>query len=295
MSKYFIVFIITVLLLSGCGGGENGSGQYSTFPAMSSLNTVSSGGSSLVLVASAKDDMGIVGYCFSNSPVQPLASDSCFQTSNSKTISTTSALGRYYVWAKDAFGHVTPSSLSGPCSAAGYAASDLSNLNTVCMMTSLGELVFELDSIHAPITTSNFLQYVNTGFYPNLIFHRIVSSFMVQGGGYTYTTTSGFSAKTATYSAIALEPTTITGLSNTVGTLAMARTADINSATSQFFINTVDNPSLNGASGYAVFGKIISGTSVLNTFKNVNVVDDGAGEISKPTNPPVIQWVYQIK
>lgn len=253
------------------------------------------GGNSIILTATATDDIGVVGYCFSTSPAQPLATDSCFQNSHSKTILANTAIGQYYVWAKDAFGHVSPNSLSGPCSALGYAASNLSNLNTVCMMTSLGELVFELDSIHAPITTSNFLQYVNSGFYPNLVFHRIISTFMVQGGGYTYGTTSGLTSKAATYSSIALEPTTTTGLSNTTGTLAMARGTATNSATSQFFINTVDNSTLDGASGYAVFGKVISGTSVLNQLKNVSVVENGSGEISLPTIPPIIKWVYQIK
>lgn len=294
MNKHFITFICFISL-SGCGDSGTGSGQYSTSPAMISLNAVSAGGNSINLVATATDDTGIAGYCFSKSPTPPLASDSCFQTSNSQNITASSALGKYYVWAKDAFDHVTPNSLSGPCSTAGYAASDLSKLSTVCMMTSLGELVFELNSTQAPITTANFLKYINSGFYTNLVFHRIMNTFMIQGGGYTYSTTSGLTAKTAAYPAIALEPTTITGLSNTAETLAMARGTSPDSATSGFFINTVNNPNWNGAGGYAVFGKVISGTNVLNELKNVSVVNNGSGEISLPVKPPVIQWAYQIK
>ncbi len=198
------------------------------------------------------------------------------------------------MWAKDAFGHISSTALSGPCSTSGYAASDSSSLNTVCMMTSLGELVFELDATHAPITTANFLQYVNSGFYTNLVFHRIMNTFMVQGGGFTYSSTSGLTAKTAK-TAITLEPTTSTGLSNTSGTLAMARTNALDSATSEFFINVVDNFFLDGVNGYAVFGRVISGNNTLSQLKNVSVVKNSSGENSLPTNPPVIQWVYQIK
>lgn len=166
------------------------------------------------------------------------------------------------------------------------------------MMTSLGEIVFELDNIKAPKTTENFLKYVSDGFYADTVFHRIMSSFMVQGGGYNYTAaTQTFTLKPSTYAAIALEAPSATGLSNIPGTIAMARTSVLNSATSQFFVNVVDNSSqLDSLSGgYAVFGQMISGLDTLVAIRDVKVSDNGLGEKSMPATPPVIQWVIRLK
>jgi len=134
----------------------------------------------------------------------------------------------------------------------------------VTIVTTKGTIIVELYPSKAPITVRNFLTYVNEGFYNNTLFHRVITGFVVQGGGLT---TSG--AKAA-HSPIALEPPTSTGLTNAVGTIAMARTADLNSATSQFFFNTTDNNSSSGnnldlptGQGYAVFGSVISGMDVV--------------------------------
>ena len=121
------------------------------------------------------------------------------------------------------------------------------------LQTNFGTIAIQLDAVHAPITTANFVTYVNNGFYQNTVFHRMIKGFVLQGGGMNK---ADFQFK-STLPAIVNEANN--GLSNLTGTVAMARTNDPNSATSQFFINLVDNTFLNQSStsaGYAVFGKI---------------------------------------
>jgi cyclophilin family peptidyl-prolyl cis-trans isomerase len=172
----------------------------------------------------------------------------------------------------------------------------------VRMTTSAGNLLIELEPAKAPITVKNFLSYVQDGFYVNTVFHRIISTFMAQGGGFNFGTT--YTAKPATRPAIVLEKTTATGLSNTAKTIAMARTAAPDSATSQFFINLVDNAFLNAqgsadGNGYAVFGTVVSTTDVnsdatLTALKAVQVVSNGS-EVSLPLSPPVITAVARVR
>jgi cyclophilin family peptidyl-prolyl cis-trans isomerase len=128
-----------------------------------------------------------------------------------------------------------------------------------------GNIVFNLKGNTAPITVDNFLAYVNSGFYNGLIFHRVVANFVVQGGGYAGTTSGTLpAAKATTFSPIALE---LTGGSNTQWTAAMARTSDDNSATSQFFFNTVNNAAVLDKSsttdGYAVFADVSTSAAVI--------------------------------
>jgi len=136
----------------------------------------------------------------------------------------------------------------------------------VIMSTSKGDIKIELFKDKAPITVENFLSYVNDGFYDGTIFHRVIPNFMIQGGGFT----PDFSQK-PTKPPIKNEAKN--GLKNERGTLAMARTQVVDSATSQFFINLVDNSFLdNGARdyGYAVFGKVIDGMGVVDEIAAVN-------------------------
>lgn len=123
--------------------------------------------------------------------------------------------------------------------------------------TSLSTFVVKLDPVRAPLSVNNFLAYVNAGFYRNVIFHRVVKDFVIQAGGFT----AGPTPKAPTNPPIKLESNN--GLLNTRGTIAMARTDAADSATAQFYINTVDNPSLDYKSeaepGYAVFGEVITG------------------------------------
>ena len=144
----------------------------------------------------------------------------------------------------------------------------------VTVATSQGTVVLELNPAQAPVTVNNFLAYVNDGFYASTLFHRVISGFMIQGGGFT----SGMAARTPTYPAIVLESTN--GLSNLRGTVAMARTSVANSATSQFFINHVDNLFLNYSSsaspGYAVFGRVVSGMDVVDRITTLPTRTVGA-------------------
>ena len=130
----------------------------------------------------------------------------------------------------------------------------------VLLITAKGSITVELDPTLAPISTNNFLSYVNKGFYRDTLFHRVIPKFVVQGGGYT----TGMVKKTEQSAPIELESNK--GLSNVRGSLAMARTNLPNSATSEFYINLVDNLSLdykNAANpGYAVFGKVVQGMDV---------------------------------
>jgi cyclophilin family peptidyl-prolyl cis-trans isomerase len=125
--------------------------------------------------------------------------------------------------------------------------------------TSLGAFTLELDTENAPVSAENFLAYVDEGFFDGLIFHRVIPGFMIQGGGML----PDMSQK-KNKAAIKNEATN--GLKNDRGTIAMARTNDINSATSQFFINLSDNDFLNhspGNYGYAVFGKVTEGLDTI--------------------------------
>ena len=131
--------------------------------------------------------------------------------------------------------------------------------------TTAGEFTVELFEKEAPETCANFLRYVDEGHYDGTLFHRVIPGFMIQGGGFA----SGLEQK-ETHEPIRNEATT--GLENLRGTLAMARTNDINSATAQFFINLVDNDFLNhspGNYGYAVFGRVTSGMDVVDAIAEV--------------------------
>lgn len=137
----------------------------------------------------------------------------------------------------------------------------------VLMKTSKGDIVIELDEAKAPITVKNFLSYVDEKFYDGTIFHRVIKGFMIQGGGYT----ADFVQKTAK---APIKNEAANGLKNKRGTIAMARTNEINSATCQFFINQVDNAFLDHVPGdpqrygYAVFGQVISGLDVVDAIAN---------------------------
>ena len=135
----------------------------------------------------------------------------------------------------------------------------------VLLNTSMGEIEIELEAEKAPISTKNFLEYVESGFYDGTVFHRVIPGFMIQGGGFN----EGLNQK-KTRAPIKNEADN--GLHNVRGTLAMARTQDVNSATSQFFINHRDNDFLDHGGrdfGYAVFGKVVRGMDVVDQIAQV--------------------------
>ncbi|MDH5632709.1 MAG: peptidylprolyl isomerase [Gammaproteobacteria bacterium] len=136
------------------------------------------------------------------------------------------------------------------------------------MKTSYGTIVLELDAEKAPVTVENFLRYAREGFYDGTIFHRVIDGFVIQGGGF-----GPDMVQKPTHNPIQNEA--MNGLRNARGTVAMARTSDPNSATSQFFINVVDNDFLNytaptaEGSGYCVFGKVVDGLNTLEQIRGV--------------------------
>jgi cyclophilin family peptidyl-prolyl cis-trans isomerase len=137
----------------------------------------------------------------------------------------------------------------------------------VIIETNLGYMVIELFYDQAPVTVDNFLQYVNRGFYDYLLFHRVISGFMIQGGGYYY---YGGSIYLWPADRDPIINESYNGLSNVRGTIAMARSTDPNSATSQFFINHVNKPGLDRANaadgyGYCVFGQVVDDVNSMNT------------------------------
>lgn len=168
------------------------------------------------------------------------------------------------------------------------AAADAAAMTKVEFKTTLGSFVVELDSAKAPKTVANFVQYVRDGFYSGTIFHRVIKGFMVQGGGLT----SEMDRKAGGRAAVANEARN--GLRNDRGTIAMARTNDPHSATSQFFVNTVNNDGLNfrGEStagwGYCVFGKVVSGMDVIDKIEaSPTTMRAGAGDV--PVKPITIE------
>lgn len=163
----------------------------------------------------------------------------------------------------------------------------------VVMSTSLGDFTIELFKTEAPVSVQNFLQYVNEGFYGGTVFHRVKKGFMIQGGGFTPSL-----QEKPTRPPILNEATN--GLHNRRGTIAMARTRALRSATSQFYINVVDNVALDhtGESpadfGYAVFGRVLSGMDVVDRIVAVPTTSKGPMD-DVPIDPVVIKSVKVAK
>lgn len=156
----------------------------------------------------------------------------------------------------------------------------------VALDTTMGRIVIELNIEKAPNTSKNFMDYVKSGHYDGVIFHRVIDGFMVQGGGFD----KDFNEKSTN---APIENEADNGLGNDVGTVAMARTSDPHSASAQFFINVKNNTVLNHTSktsqgwGYAVFGKVVEGMDVVNEIKGVRTANFGMhGDV--PTSPIVI-------
>ena len=163
----------------------------------------------------------------------------------------------------------------------------------VLLETSLGNIVIELNPKAAPITVDNFLTYVRDGFYNGTIFHRVIKGFMIQGGGFTEALQQKSTRKSVVNEAD-------NGLKNRRGTVAMARTPDPNSASSQFFINTVDNAFLDYKEktargwGYCVFGHIVKGMKVVDAIEAQPTTVKGIGR-DVPVSPVIIKHASVIK
>ncbi|HGX92674.1 MAG TPA: peptidyl-prolyl cis-trans isomerase [Candidatus Tenderia sp.] len=158
----------------------------------------------------------------------------------------------------------------------------------VLLETNQGDILLELDAKAAPATVENFIQYVESGFYNGTIFHRVISDFMIQGGGFT----ESFNKKQPR---AAIKNEADNGLKNNRGTIAMARTSAPHSATAQFFINTVDNDFLNFSSpsmrgwGYAVFGKVVKGMDVVDKIRTIPTGSGGPFGKDVPRTSVIIE------
>jgi peptidyl-prolyl cis-trans isomerase B (cyclophilin B) len=158
--------------------------------------------------------------------------------------------------------------------------------------TSHGEITIDLNNEKAPITTKNFIDYVNSGHFDNTIFHRVINNFMIQGGGFE----PGMNQKETRAT---IENEAANGLKNDAYTVAMARTSDVNSASAQFFINIADNDFLNHTKpttegfGYCVFGKVVEGTDVVDKIKEVKTGNKG-GHQDVPLDDVIIQKAEEI-
>lgn len=161
------------------------------------------------------------------------------------------------------------------------------NAPRVKLETSLGDIIIQLNAEKAPITTNNFIGYVNDGFYDGTVFHRVIKGFMAQGGGFT----TDYEQK-QTKGQIKNEADN--GLKNNRGTVAMARTPNPHSATAQFFINYSDNSFLNFTSptpqgwGYTVFGEVVEGMDVIDEMATVPTGSHGSLQSDVPKTPIII-------
>jgi len=182
--------------------------------------------------------------------------------------------------------------LMGVCTMSNLAA----NENVIIkMVTNMGTIELELYADKAPITVENFTKYANDGFFNGTVFHRVINDFMIQGGGFTVEGDH----KTDTYDQIQNEADNM--LSNEVGTIAMARTNNPHSATSQFFINIKDNAFLDHQDkkrgwGYCVFGKVTKGMEIVNSIKAVPThVNPKTGMSDWPIKEIIIESVEVVK
>ncbi len=176
---------------------------------------------------------------------------------------------------------------------AAFTVSAQSPSPRVAVKTSMGTFTIELHEKEAPETVRNFLAYVDEGFYAGTIFHRVIEDFMIQGGGLDREM-----SRKKTRDPIANEA--MNKLKNRAGMVAMARTSAPNSATSQFFVNVVDNPMLDYRDtsaegiGYCVFGKVVEGMEVVEKIRSVPTgVKNGMRDV--PTTPVVIESITRVK
>lgn len=167
----------------------------------------------------------------------------------------------------------------------------VSNFEYVKLTTSKGDIYLKLDRAKAPISTENFLKYVDKKYYDGTIFHRVIPNFMIQGGGFT----ADMKQKEGQDKPISNEWQN--GLKNKRGAVSMARTANPNSATSQFFINNVDNPFLDqprDGAAYAVFGEVVAGMEVVDDITKVKTTTKSMNE-NVPVEPVTITSATRVK
>ena len=262
-----------LLFLTGCGGGSDAKPTVSQLQA----STLRYGQTAVVQVAGKymRNDMtaestGCTGAAFRDDSTPDRAMLTCQVTATGPLLLTIRAAGGEILHRE---------SLTVP-------------LPQVLFVTSEGSIEMELDPAAAPVTVSNFLDYVNRGFYRNTLFHRVIPGFVIQGGGYTTT----LAKKDGQLAPISLESNR--GLLNMRSTVAMARTSEPNSATSEFFVNLVDNAQLDYQNpnnpGYAVFGRVVRGMDVADSIAAQPTATVGVAQ-NVPVNDVLINLALQTR
>lgn len=293
MKKSSLVIALSVLVaaLSGCLGGDDSSATVT--PQVSSIaGELKYGATSVITVdgqALSQLTVAASGACTSLTELSG-GSDSRRQFSCVPKITATVACATTTAGCSEAEDRVA---VKVDASNAGSAVASqtlmVPNPQVTIAVASFGNVVVELRPTRAPVTVNNYLRYVVDGFYSNMYFHRVISGFMVQAGWLTDGATS-LAIKSPTYPSIVMEAPANTGLSNKTGSIAMARSTDLNSAASQFYINTVDNTAGNinnlDAGPYAVFGHVVTGMEVVRAIEAAPVTYVSAALTNWP-NPPV--------
>jgi cyclophilin family peptidyl-prolyl cis-trans isomerase len=262
-------------------------------------------GNDIVFTADNTDAAGTQAYCIRTGDGRPTADDPCWKSSSEGgltlryTMPDSKEVARHYLWTRDSAGKMADAAIGAPFSEALFKAAFATIRPVVAFRTTFGEFAIELQDKAAPISTENFLKYVREGFYDGTVFHRVISTFMVQTGGYTWSEADGYQRKAFNLPPITLENTKTTGLTHSKYTVGMARTNVLDSATTEFFINVEDNVFLDYAveadgtvkDGYAVFGTVIFGAdTAVEQIKTVTVEVGPGGEVSRPVGePPRIQ------
>lgn len=267
MNRIYVFALLTLAAaLASCGGGQGGGTDITH-------GTLKYGNLSSFTVTGPNLDKGIT-----------LTATGC--TGVAEVLETVTAERRDFTCTPMRAGPMTVTVIGG-----GTVLRTISTsvpLPQMTIQTSLGDIVVEMYPGNAPLAVASVVQYVAEGFYTNLIFHRVISDFVIQGGGFTEALT-----QPTTRAPIKLEMPN--GLSNVRGAVAMARTGVADSATSQFFINTVDNVVLDTVNGgYAVFGKVIAGMETVDAIKVVPTRTVGALD-DVPLTPVFIKGVVQTQ
>ena len=287
------------VLMSACGGGGGSNAGPANQPPVAaaklSSEAVLNASTQFDTTGTADPDGSIASRTWAYGDGQTGSADSHIYTatgSYSATLTVTDNAG--------ASASTTVQVMVAKCSLDGTQLASRSPLATLCAQTSRGELVLELFTKQAPLTTANFLRYVDKAFYNGLLFHRVLHEGdpalpggVVQGGAYL----PGLTLKVNSDPAIPLESNN--GLKNAPYTIGMARLAAPNSATSQFYINPLDNhgldynPAQPGPNGYAVFGKVISGTAVVDAIASVATTTAG-GLTDVPVQDVLIRSIVRL-
>ncbi len=272
--------VVVVGIVSACGGGGGVSGQGSTTVASITAGPVMYSQRSVFTVSGAN----LTGATVT-------ASGSCGSLSE-LTGGTSSA--RQFACSPTSTGTVNLSVADAAATVLKQEPFTVPNPQ-VKFVTTSGDILVELNPTKAPKTVNNFLLYVKDKFYDNTQFHRVISGFVVQGGGFGVDGVQ----KAASHPTLELEAPAVTGLSNTAGTIAMARTTVLNSATSQFYFNTVDNSASLDATGggYAVFGTVLQGMDVVHAIEAVPVHTDplNPGNTSSPVTVVAVTSATQVQ